>query len=157
MAAAPSLLKLGDEFLTWAEFKAALDNYQETTHAELSKISSKKVETENRKLPEGVQKFPCAHVYKAVKFGCINLREAAPVRVGNPAKSVSEELFGWLTALHQRYANREVPDTKYVACVLMPEAILYGLHKIKGISMEAAQQLMDKGPERSPEETWYRD
>ncbi|KAI8493144.1 hypothetical protein Bbelb_291480 [Branchiostoma belcheri] len=26
MAAAPSLLKLGDEFLTWAEFKAALDN-----------------------------------------------------------------------------------------------------------------------------------
>ncbi|KAI8514841.1 hypothetical protein Bbelb_074320 [Branchiostoma belcheri] len=78
MAAAPSLLKLGDEFLTWAEFKAALDNYQETTHAELSKISSKK-------------------------------------------------------------------------------AILYGLHKIKGISMEAAQQLMDKGPERSPEETWYRD
>ncbi|XP_078673111.1 uncharacterized protein LOC144912130 [Branchiostoma floridae x Branchiostoma belcheri] len=72
MAAAPSLLKLGDEFLTWAEFKAALDNYQETTHAELSKISSKKVETENRKLPEGVQKFPCAHVYKAVKFGCIH-------------------------------------------------------------------------------------
>ncbi|KAI8496576.1 hypothetical protein Bbelb_258750 [Branchiostoma belcheri] len=101
MAAAPSLLKLWDEFLTWAEFKAALDNYQDTTHAELSKISSKKVETENRKLPEGVQKFPCAHVYKA--------------------------------------------------------AILYGLHKIKGISMEAAQQLMDKGPERSPEETWYRD
>ncbi|KAI8499398.1 Ubiquitin-associated protein 1 [Branchiostoma belcheri] len=56
MAAAPSLLKLGDEFLTWAEFKAALDNFQETTHAELSKITSKKVETENRKLPEGVQK-----------------------------------------------------------------------------------------------------
>ncbi|KAI8517508.1 hypothetical protein Bbelb_035250 [Branchiostoma belcheri] len=39
MAAAPSLLKLGDEFLTWAE----LDNFQETTHPELSKITSKKV------------------------------------------------------------------------------------------------------------------
>ncbi|XP_019630305.1 PREDICTED: uncharacterized protein LOC109474452 [Branchiostoma belcheri] len=36
-------------------------------------------------------------------------------------EELSEELFGWLTALHQRYANREVPDTKYVACVLMPE------------------------------------
>ncbi|XP_019646381.1 PREDICTED: uncharacterized protein LOC109486916 [Branchiostoma belcheri] len=78
MAAAPSLLKLGDEFLTWAEFKAALDNYQETTHAELSKISSKKVETENRKLPEGVQKFPCAHVYRAVKFGCIHYGKPRP-------------------------------------------------------------------------------
>ncbi|CAH1242170.1 Hypp6480 [Branchiostoma lanceolatum] len=31
-------------------------------------------------------------------------------------------------------------------------AILYGLHEVKGISMEAAQELMDKGRERTPEE-----
>ncbi|CAH1254474.1 MUM1L1 [Branchiostoma lanceolatum] len=73
---------------------------------------------------------------------------------------LSEELFSCLADLYlQRCeADKNFADTKYVAYVLMPEAILYGLHKVKGISLEAAQKQMDKGPERFPaERAWYKD
>ncbi|KAI8480271.1 nucleosome binding [Branchiostoma belcheri] len=72
---------------------------------------------------------------------------------------LAEDLFSCLSDLYLRCEeDKNFADTKYVACVLMPEAILYGLHKVKGISMEAAQELMDKGPELFPaERTWYRE
>ncbi|XP_035666198.1 uncharacterized protein LOC118409342 [Branchiostoma floridae] len=73
---------------------------------------------------------------------------------------LAEELFSCLADLYHLRCeeDKNFADTKYVAFVLMPEAILYGLHKVKGISMEAAQKLMDKGPELFPaERTWYRE
>ncbi|KAI8479684.1 nucleosome binding [Branchiostoma belcheri] len=72
---------------------------------------------------------------------------------------LAEDLFSCLSDLYLRCEeDKNFADTKYVACVLMPEAILYGLHKVKGISMKAAQELMDKGPELFPaERTWYRE
>ncbi|XP_066288830.1 uncharacterized protein [Branchiostoma lanceolatum] len=71
---------------------------------------------------------------------------------------LADELFECLADLDVKCAeDRHFPDTKYVGYVLMPEAIVYGLHKVKDISMEAAQKLMDKGPEWTPEErVWFK-
>ncbi|XP_078703251.1 uncharacterized protein LOC144928580 [Branchiostoma floridae x Branchiostoma belcheri] len=67
-----------------------------------------------------------------------------------------EELLQVLTQMHLRWETRNFIDTKYVALVLMPEAIVYGLHKVEAISLEEAEKQMDKGPERAPDEVWYK-
>ncbi|XP_078687177.1 uncharacterized protein LOC144919574 [Branchiostoma floridae x Branchiostoma belcheri] len=74
------------------------------------------------------------------------------------SEELVDELMTWLAVLYKKCnKNKFFADTKYVAYVLTPEAILYGLHKIKGISMEAAQALMDMGPWLTHEEwVWYR-
>ncbi|XP_066275453.1 uncharacterized protein [Branchiostoma lanceolatum] len=65
-------LKVGDSFSTWEELLAVLDEFQRINKVKLSKTFCTTVEAKNKKLSELAQKYPSAHVYAHIQFGCIH-------------------------------------------------------------------------------------
>ncbi|XP_035672386.1 uncharacterized protein LOC118413250 [Branchiostoma floridae] len=65
-------LQVGDSFSTWEELQAVLDEFQRLNKVKLSKTFCTTVEAKNKKLSDFVQKFPSAHVYSNIQFGCIH-------------------------------------------------------------------------------------
>ncbi|XP_078584691.1 uncharacterized protein LOC144866868 [Branchiostoma floridae x Branchiostoma japonicum] len=65
-------LQVGDSFSTWDELQAVLDEFQRLNKVKLSKTFCTTVEAKNKKLSDFVQKFPSAHVYSNIQFGCIH-------------------------------------------------------------------------------------
>ncbi|CAH1242455.1 Hypp6724 [Branchiostoma lanceolatum] len=99
---------------------------------------------------------------------------AAPGRGDRTLTPTSAEAVGsgeadsMVTSVPDDEAGTTVPGQPVMATAQAPphqprvttrparQAILYGLHEVKGISMEAAQELMAKGPGWTPEERmWY--